>query len=81
MVDKHDAPKGYIAVESTTVGCEGCAFDTKAGCTTDHLCAAENRKDRHSVIFVKKKKKSKRNKVLVQLTKIENKLDELLARV
>lgn len=40
--------------------CEGCAFDSDGGCDTprsaegDYLCAASDRKDRRSIIWIKK---------------------------
>lgn len=58
-VNPNDAPKGYIAIpmpESAKDNCKGCAFDGFSTCGSNLRCAAQERKDKSAVIFVKKPK-------------------------
>ena len=51
MVDKNDAPKGYIAVKSND-SCSGCVLDN---CVDScGACMPWDRRDKEDVIFVKK---------------------------
>jgi hypothetical protein len=85
MIDKHDAPKGYIAIKEPKTSCNGCEFN--GNCFTVN-CILDERADQQHVIFIKKKSKKKQVKqlrkevhsLLVRITELENKLDELLAR-
>ena len=54
MIDKNEAPDGYLAVKGEE-GCFGCAFKyTPPDYCLSAECAASRRKDGHYVIFVKK---------------------------
>lgn len=57
MIDRYDAPDGYVAVRTHDV-CKGCFYDTEGiGCPrrldekADLQCIIENRKDKTGVIF------------------------------
>ena len=52
MIDKNEAPEGYLAVESEV--CFGCAFKYMQADCLSAECGASLRKDGHYVIFVKK---------------------------
>ena len=52
MVDKNEAPEGYLAVEYC--GCDGCAFTYIDKNCLSAICGGGYRKDGCNVIFVKK---------------------------
>jgi len=58
MIDKNEAPEGYIAIkEQKKDMCTGCAFSTDDGCSIkydDRICTDCDRKDKTGVIFIKK---------------------------
>jgi hypothetical protein len=65
-VDKNEAPHGYEAVESTVGSCKGCHIGNNPHtCPKNHVdpitvfCGALNRKDKTSVIFIKKERLEK----------------------
>jgi len=59
MVDKYDAPNGYIAVEATNE-CDGCIFTYDLyKClkpSYSSFCVGVYRKDQTNVIFIKEEK-------------------------
>jgi len=55
MIDKYDAPEGYIAVDAPPDACRSCALDpaTCAFGGRGHSCMQQDRDDCTSVIFAK----------------------------
>ena len=57
MIDRYDAPEGFVAVRCKEPPWEGCFFENKRGCPIRGnskaiiLCDIEYRKDGESVIF------------------------------
>ena len=54
MIDKNEAPEGYIAELAHKPGCHGCAFRHEDVCEWSVSCLADERQDHQYVIFVKK---------------------------
>ena len=56
MVDKNNAPEGYIAIKGSN--CEKCAFNKDEeswwDCMLNTMCIAYCRPDKTDVIFIKK---------------------------
>ena len=54
-INKHDAPDGYIAVDSRGYTCLGCAFDYLGRCNNKdrekYPCSLLFRKDENDVVF------------------------------
>ena len=54
MIDRYDAPDGYVAVRGQfRYACTGCRLNTgRNNCDYDSICPAEEREDETDVIFV-----------------------------
>lgn len=55
-LNPHDAPEGFLAVESTDFVCTGCGCLRGLACTLSHdetSCLSNARTDGHNVIFVR----------------------------
>ena len=50
MIDRYDAPNGYVAVRGDNVTCPRCAL-FRESCQTKSKCTPSLRKDNESVIF------------------------------
>ena len=52
MIDRYDAPDGFIAVRGVMGACSNCSF--KKWCKEPSNCCSDDRKDGESVIFKKR---------------------------
>ena len=85
MLDKDEAPNGYIAVSAPgrrcSVGDTVCAFYTRAlpGCSrTTHECVASMRDDEQEVIFVKRQARDTSHAAYHNTDSMEHKVVECL---
>lgn len=65
MINKHDAPKGYIAVKGSKRECKGCdLYTSKCPCLdlVDVCCSGRIRKDKSDVFFKKAPVASRRRR-------------------
>jgi hypothetical protein len=52
MIDRYDAPDGYVAVNGVQKTCVDCACDRgMVDCSVIHRCLSSLRKDKEQVIF------------------------------
>lgn len=52
MIDRYDAPSGYVAVNGEQKACVDCACDRgMVDCSVIHRCLSTLRKDKEQVIF------------------------------
>ena len=49
MIDRYDAPEGFVAVRGVIRGCSNCSYKNK--CKEPEHCCSDSRKDGKSVIF------------------------------
>ena len=53
MINKYEAPGGYIAVKSTNGGCRDCVYEHCTSTDIYLMCLPEHRRDKEEVVFVK----------------------------
>ena len=49
MIDRYDAPDGFVAVRGSIGTCQSCSYKNK--CKEPEYCCSDDRKDGESVMF------------------------------